>query len=71
VVFPYLQPINWQAAFIARSKGNPIASRAKDCSAEAAARNGRGELQNVDRVTEGKSAEQLVPPPQPVGGKWV
>jgi len=71
VVFPYLQPIHRQPAFIARSKDNPIAADAKHCSAAAAATNGRGELKNVGRVTEGKSAEQLVPPPQPASGKWV
>jgi hypothetical protein len=71
VLFPYFQPINRQAAFIARSKGNPTADKAKEFSAAAAATNGRADLKNVRRVTDGKGAAQLVAPPQLPPGKWV
>ena len=71
VVFPYLQPINRQPAFIARSQGNSTADDAKDRSTATAVTNGGADLKNVGRVTDGKGSEQLVAPSQLAPGKWV
>jgi type IV secretory pathway TraG/TraD family ATPase VirD4 len=71
VEFLYLQPINRQPAFIARSTGNPIAANAKDCGAAAVDTNDLADPKNVAGGMNGKRTEQLEPPPQLACGKWV
>jgi len=72
VAFPYLQPINRQPAFVARSKDDPIVANGKHDSAGPGVTDGTADADKTGSLLNYKSAKPLPPPTRPaIVPKWI